>query len=115
MAQDGAGGLSLAFECAFAEFGVVGLCAGVGDGGEGRECRELELGGDELAAGNQERVNVGKEFGVLRGPCRERAQGHVDTPSDVGESAGFKERGEDGVMIGLVIGGGRGCGCEFHT
>ncbi len=104
MSQDRTGGFALTFERAFADFGVVGGRAGGGDGGEGRECRELELCGDELAARKKELVHGVEEFGVLRGPCCERGQRHVDTLGNLGKRTGFEERGENAVLS-YVVGG----------
>lgn len=99
----------MAFEGAFAELGLVGCRGGGRDGGEGGESRELKVGGDELAARGDELVHVGEQVGVLACPRRERGEGHVDAFGDVGECAGFEERGEDVVVAR--------CGgvCVFHT
>lgn len=106
MSEDRTGGFALALERAFTEFGVVGGRAGGGDGGEGRECREFELCGDELASRDQELVRALEEFGVFGGPCGESGKRHVGATSDVGECAGFEESGEDRVVVRV---------CEFHA
>ncbi len=106
MTQDRARRLALAFEGAFAEFGVVGLdCCGR-DGSERGEGGALELCRDELAAGCEELVEAGEKIGVFGRPSGEGREGHVHASGDVRKRALLEECGEDVIVMGGV--------CVFH-